>query len=116
MNKILLTILGLAFTSASLAGELAFNVLTQDKSIVSSVRSEGSDVWIKLTPNHVDDTVTVRISNKNRDFYRNWFNDSVDLVSTGFRGNDVWSDRVQTNSNFIEYWVDGVLVLHLERK
>lgn len=116
MKKILVTIICALFSLSAIADDLAFKVLSQDKAIVSDVRSDESNVWIKLTADHLVDTVTVRISNKNKDFYRVWFNDSPDLISTGYRGNDVWSDRVQTKANYLEYWVADQLVLHLERK
>jgi len=93
-----------------------FVVLTQDTSVVEAYRTDGSNVWIKLTSPHVSDQVTVRISDRKGDYYRPWFTGNTDLISTGFRGNDVWSDRVQTSAKFIEYWVNDQLVLHLERK
>ena len=77
-----------------------FNVLTQDTNLITDM----------------GDVITVRISNKNTDFYRPWFNGGVDLESKGFRGEGVWSDRVQTEANYIEYWHKGTLVLHLQRK
>lgn len=96
--------------------ELALDILTQDESVVKKVRSEGNNVWIKLAPNHLSDSITVRISDKNGDFYRTWFNNQQDLVSAGFRGKNTWSDRVQTSARYIEYWHNNRLVLHLERK
>jgi hypothetical protein len=116
MNRILITIICTFFSLTVLADDLRFKVLSQDNAIVSDVRSDEANVWIKLTADHLDDTVTVRISNKNQDYYRAWFNDSPDLVSAGYRGNGVWSDRVQTQANYIEYWIADQLVLHLERK
>ena len=116
MKKILITLVILFISFPTFAEELAFNVLVRDESIVQAVRSEADNVWIKLTSEHLNDTITVKISNKNQDSYRTWFNDSTDLVSVGYRGNGVWSDRVHTKANFIEYWMDGKLILHLERK
>jgi hypothetical protein len=98
------------------AEEFAFNILAQDEAVVKEVRSEGENVWIKLAPNHLADSITLRISNQNQDSYRTWFNNEKDLVSAGTRGRDVWSDRVQTKAKYIEYWYNNVLVLHLERK
>jgi hypothetical protein len=98
------------------AEEFAFNILAQDEAVVTAVKSEGDNVWIKLASDHLTDTITVRISDQNRAVYRTWFNDQMDLVSTGFRGKNVWSDRVQTKAGYIEFWHNDVLVLHLERK
>jgi len=116
MNKVFILITGILWSSLTFAEDFAFNILAQDESIVTATQSEGNNVWIKLNPNHLSDTITVRISNRDKDFYRTWFNDSTDLVSTGYRGGGVWSDRVQTEAKFIEYWMGDTLVLHLERK
>lgn len=97
------------------AQEQGLEILIQDETVVKEVRSEGNNVWIKLAPNHSADSITVRISDKNRDFYRIWFNNEQDLVSDIERGRNVWSDRVQTNARYIEYWHNDILVLHLEK-
>lgn len=116
MKRTLIAIVGLFLTFSILAEELAFDILDRDESIVSAVRTEGDNIWIKLTKDHLNDVITVRISNKNRDLYRTWFHGKADLISSGFRGNGTWSDRVQTKANFVEYWLEDKLVLHLERK
>jgi hypothetical protein len=36
----------------------------------------------------MNDKVTVRTSDKDKDFYHPWSNGGIDLVSKGFRGND----------------------------
>jgi hypothetical protein len=114
--KALLLSIGLTIISPVFAAQDLYNVLSQDSNVVTDVRSEDKDVWIKLAAKNLSDEITVRISNKNKDFYRPWFNKDVDLVSKGFRGDQVWSDRVQTEASYIEYWHNNVLVLHLERK
>ena len=114
--KALLLLIGLTMIAPVHAAQDLYNVLSQDTNLIRDIRSEGPDVWIKLASANLNDEITVRISNKNKDFYRPWFNGSVDLVSKGYRGNDVWSDRVQTAGQFIEHWHKGNLVLHLQRK
>ncbi len=114
--KAFIFLICLTLSGPSLAEQNMFNVLSQDIQLVTDIRTEGDNVWIKLNPENLSDEITVRISNKNQDFYRPWFNGSVDLVSKGFRGNNVWSDRVQTAAKYIEYWHKGELALHLERK
>lgn len=116
MKYILLGLFGFSLMFPVFAEEFAFNILAQDEAVVKEVRSEGGNVWIKLAPIHLADSITLRISNQNRDSYRKWFNNENDLVSAGFRGKNVWSDRVQTSAKYIEYWYNDVLVLHLERK
>ena len=116
MKYILLGLISFLLTFPVFAEEFAFNILAQDEAVVKEVRSEGGNVWIKLAPNHLADSITLRISNQNQDSYRKWFNNEEDLVSAGYRGKNVWSDRVQTSAKYIEYWYNDVLVLHLERK
>lgn len=114
--KALILLIGLLMIAPVHAEQNIFNVLVQDTNLVKEVRSEDGNVWIKLAPANLADEITVRISNQNQDFYRPWFTGDVDLVSRGFRGMGAWSDRVQTGAKYIEYWHDGTLVLHLQRK
>jgi len=116
MKRILIAIVGLFLTFPILAQDIAVDILSRDESIVTAVRTEGDNIWIKLTKDHLTDEITVRISNNNQDSYRKWFNGSTDLVSSGYRGKDAWSDRVQTSASFIEYWLEDRLVLHLQRE
>ena len=114
--KTLIFLFGFLMISTVHAEQNLFNVLVQDTSLITEIRSEGEDVWIKLASANLSDGITVRISNKDKDLYRTWFNGSLDLESKGFRGKNVWTDRVQTKANYIEYWHNGTLVLHLQRK
>ena len=114
--KTLILLIGLLMMVPVHAEQNLFNVLSQDTNRVRDIRSEGDNIWIKLAPANLADEIIVRISNQNKDFYRPWFTGSMDLESKGFRGSDVWSDRVQTGASYIEYWIDGALVLHLQRK
>ena len=114
--KALILFIGLLMIAPVHAEQTMFNVLAQDTNLIKDIRSEGDNVWIKLASDNLADEIIVRISNKDKDFYRPWFTGSIDLQSQGFRGDDVWSDRVQTSSNYIEYWHNGTLVLHLQRK
>ena len=114
--KTLILLIGLLMMAPVHAEQDLFSVLVQDQSLVRDIRSEGDNVWIKLAEAYLANEVTVRISNKDKELYRTWFNGNVDLKSKGFRGRDVWSDRVQTEASYIEYWFNGTLVLHLKRQ
>jgi hypothetical protein len=116
MKHILLGLISFLLAFPVIAEEFSFNILAQDEAVVKEVRSEGENVWIKLAPNYLKDSITLRISNQNKDFYRIWFNNEKDLVSSGHRGRNVWTDRVQTGAMYIEYWHNDILVLQLERK
>jgi hypothetical protein len=114
--KALIILIAILLMAPVHAEQNLFNVLALETKLIKDVRSEGDNVWIKLAPANLSDGIIVRISNKNRDFYRPWFTGNVDLESKGFRGTNAWSDRVQTSASFIEYWHNGTLVLHLQRK
>jgi hypothetical protein len=116
MKYILLGLISFSFAFPVFAEEIIFNILAQDESVVKEIKSEGENVWIKLAPDYLSDSITLRISNQNQDSYRLWFNNEKNLVSSVSRGRNVWSDRVQTKAKYIEYWHNNVLVLHLERK
>jgi hypothetical protein len=102
--------------SVNAADTTVFNVLQQNSDVVVDVRFEENNIWIKLAPQYINDTITVRISNRNRDFYRPWHHGDIDLVSTGYRGNNIWTDRVQTQANYVEYWLNETMILHMARK
>ena len=98
MKRTLIAIVGLFLSFFILAEELSVNILAQDESIVTAVKTEGDNIWIKLTKDHLTDVISLRISANNQDSYRTWFNGSTDLISSGFRGNEAWSDRVQSKA------------------
>ena len=70
MKYILLGLISFSFAFPVFAEELAFNILVQDETVVKEVKSEGENVWIKLAPNYLSDSITLRISNQNQDSYR----------------------------------------------
>jgi hypothetical protein len=94
--KALFLLMGLVINGSVNAEQNIFNMLIQDTNLIKDVRSEGNNVWIKLATVNFADDIIIRISSKDKDLYHPWFNVSVDLELKGFRGNDVWSDRLQT--------------------
>jgi hypothetical protein len=117
MYKLALLISVLLLASPARANEGGqFVILTQNDSIVSGIRTDAENVWLKFTPDYRSEIVTVRISDQNRAAYRFWFNGEQDLVSGGERSMEIWTDRVQTKANYIEYWVGDELVLQLQRE
>lgn len=95
-----------------------FEALVRNDEIVKDVKvAEDGNIFLKLNPEFRDQAITVRISMQKSGAYRKWFNGSEDLVSPAFSGKELngWTDRVQTTANYIEYWMDGALILHLHR-
>lgn len=123
MKTIFLSLISLisflfAFTAHALdtAQGIVVDILAQDETVVQEVRSKGDNIFIKLAPAYLADSITVRTSDKNQDAYRIWFNNEQNLVSNRVRGKNAWSDRVQTQAKYIEYWHNNVLVLHLQKQ
>jgi len=95
-----------------------YEALVRDQRIVTDVRVDGEEnVFLKLNPDFRNQEIRVRISMQNGTAYRKWFTGEDELVSPAFAGKEVngWTDRVKTTANYIEYWMDGRLVLHLHR-
>ncbi|MBA6399047.1 hypothetical protein [Colwellia sp. BRX10-4] len=114
--KDLILLMAIVMVAPVHATQNIFNVLVQDTNLVKDIRAEEENIWSKLAATNLADEIIIRISRKDKDLYRPWFNGSVDLQSKGFRGNDIWSDRLQTQANFVEYWHRGLLFLDLQRK
>ncbi len=96
-----------------------YEALVFDETLLSGVKvDEKGDVFLKFQPGKTDTQVTIKISMQNGAAYRKWFTGDEVLValenSTG-RSPDVWSDRVQTTANYIEYWAGGKCFLHLKK-
>jgi len=108
--------LGAAATAPDAFGP--YEALVRDQQVVTDVRVDGEEnVFLKLNPDFRNKEIRVRISMQNGAAFRKWFTGEDELVSPAFAGKEVngWTDRVQTTANYIEYWMDGRLILHLHR-
>lgn len=78
---------------------------------------EVGKIWIMLKPEVKERELNLKISMKKDGPYRNWFTGSQVLVSAANQGKEpnAWTDWIETTSNYIEYWMDEKLILHLER-
>jgi len=75
------------------------------------------NVFLQLYPKYKDKEIVVKISNQKFAGYRAWWHGGLELVSPAHAGKQPfgWTDRVQTQSTYIEYWMDGEIFLHLKR-
>jgi len=95
-----------------------FKALTINQDVIRGVKIDDSDkIWILLNPAYKEEEIILKISQENGAAYRKWFTGDYELVSPANQGKQAneWSDWVRTESRFIEYWISGNLVLHLQR-
>ena len=131
---LLLVIIGLVATlpmasaeTAGVPGAVApvqkfgpYEALTFDKAMLADVKvDEKGDVYLKLQPDQLAAQITIKISMEKGAAYRKWFTGDETLVAqqnvADGRTAGVWSDRVQTSANYIEYWAVGKCFLHLKK-
>ena len=96
-----------------------FVAIVFDESILQDFRYDPDldRIYLKRQVEHRNEAITLRNSSLQGEAYRLWFNGSHDLVSPANSGHppNGWTDWVQTSANFVEYWMDGKLILHLKR-
>lgn len=94
-----------------------YEAIVYDHDMLQGVRVQGADVFIMFQADKTDTQLVLKISMANGSQYRKWFTGEEELVAqenTG-RAANTWTDRVQTSANYIEYWADGKLFLHLKK-
>lgn len=96
-----------------------FQALTFNKAILRDVKyvAEEGTVYLQLFPEHKDKELIVKLSNDYFASYRLWTHGGYELVSPANQGKPpyAWTDFVETSANYIEYWMDGEVFLHLKR-
>ncbi len=95
-----------------------YEAITMNRSVVNDLKiDKEGNVFLQLVPGHKEKEIVVKISNERFSGYRTWWHGELELVSPANAGKAAngWTDRVQTQSNYVEYWMDGVVFLHLKR-
>lgn len=94
-----------------------YEALTIDDDIIRGVKVEEGKVWLLLNPDHRQKRMVVKISNEKGAGYRKWFNGSFELISPANQGKqpNQWTDWLETEAPYIEYWMEDELVLHLKK-
>lgn len=120
---LLVGVLSLAAPSVGFSADKApvfgpYEAIVFNKDILQDVRvDDKGDVYIMLQPAHRNDQLTMKISMQPGGPYRKWFTEEEVLVArenTG-RAANIWTDRIQTSANYIEYYSGGTLFLHLKK-
>lgn len=96
-----------------------YEAIIYDPAMLADVKvDEKGDIFLLLRPDRLQTRVTIRISMQKGAAYRKWFTGEEVLEAqqnTTGRSPGVWSDRVQTTANFIEYWSGDTCFLHLKK-
>jgi hypothetical protein len=97
-----------------------FTALFTDRNVVEDVFIQGDDIYVKVDKAHWEENFTVKISNQYRADYRTWFSGNEEMDVKVYRSQrenrQGYTYRVNTTARYVEYWTNGKLVLHLERK
>jgi len=90
--------------------------LAIDSNIVKNVKvTETNRIYLLLNPTHKEKEIVLKNSTADKSGYRKWFNGEFELISPANQGKapNEYTDWVETTGNYIEYYMDGKLILHL---
>lgn len=96
----------------------AYVALAINSEVVKGVKHDEEDkVWLLLNPAFKEKELQLKISQSQGADYRKWYTGSEILISAANQGKaaNEWADWIRTQSPYIEYWMDGKLILHLKR-
>lgn len=96
-----------------------FSAIKLDKDVVEDVFTQGNDIYLKINKAYWGATFKVKISNKNMSGYRQWSSGDEEMAVKVYQSQKEnrqgYTYRINTAAKYVEYWMDGKLVLHLER-
>lgn len=96
-----------------------YTAIKMERSVVEDVLVQESGLYVKVTNDYWNKDFIVKISNEDMAYYRTWLNGesemSIKVYQSQQRNLQGYTYRINTAARFIEYWVDGNLVLHLEK-
>ena len=95
-----------------------YTALTRNPEIVKDVKiAENGRIYLLLNPAHKEKEIILKNSNFFKAGYRNWFNGNRELVSPANQGKapNEYTDWVSTTANYVEYYMEGELILHLAK-
>lgn len=93
--------------------------LSRDANIVKDVKvEENGRIYLLLNPEFKENEIKLKNSSALKSAYRNWFNGELELISPANQGKapGEYTDYVTTSANYIEYYMDDALILHLAKK
>ena len=90
--------------------------IARNPDIVKDVKiEENGRIYLLLNPDYKEKEIILKNSSSYKDGYRKWFNGEYELVSPANQGKapNEYTDWVETTGNYVEYYMDGQLILHL---
>lgn len=95
-----------------------YTALVRDDNIVKNVKvNDSGRIYLLLNSDHKEKEIILKNSNYNKSGYRNWFNGELELVSPANQGKapNEYTDWVDSSANYLEYYMEGQLILHLAK-
>jgi hypothetical protein len=96
-----------------------FSAFLVNKDVVEDVVTEGNDIYVKVAEPYQDKEFSVKISDENMAGYRRWQNGgqvmNVKVYQSDSGDKRGHTYRIHTTARFVEFWMEGNLVLHLRR-
>ncbi len=95
-----------------------YTALARNADIVKNVKiAENGRIYLLLNPEHKEKEIILKNSSYYQSGYRNWYNGKPELISAAHQGKapNEYTDWVETTANYIEYYMDGELILHLAK-
>ena len=92
--------------------------LVMDRPVIRDVKvDEEMNTYIKLDPKFRKNEIRVKISNFDKAGYREWDYKGFELVSPTGAGSppEAWTDWINVDAKYVEYWMGSRLILHLMR-
>ncbi|MGK0236785.1 MAG: hypothetical protein ACI92G_000241 [Candidatus Pelagisphaera sp.] len=109
-------------TIPTLDGQPSFGhyvAINIDAEIVKDVKvNNDGRIYLLLNPDHKEKEIVLKNSMSYQSGYRKWFNGQEKLISPANQGKapNEYTDWVETTANYIEYYMDGNLILHLGKQ
>ena len=95
-----------------------YTALSRNADIVKNVQvRENGRIYLLLNSDHKEKEIILKNSSYNKSGYRNWYTGELELISAANQGKapNEYTDWVETTGNYIEYYMEGQLILHLAK-
>ncbi|MEM9157627.1 MAG: hypothetical protein AAGB46_01155 [Verrucomicrobiota bacterium] len=93
-----------------------YTALLRNADIIKDVKvEENGRIYLLLDPASKEKEIILKNSMAPKSGYRKWFNGEFELISPANQGKqpNAYTDFVTTSANYVEYYMDGELILHL---
>lgn len=96
-----------------------YSAIEMDPEIVKAITTENGDLYVRISQEYRDQSFVVKISDEYLADYRQWLNGDSKMPVRVYRSRDHdkqgYTYRINTTARYVEYWMNGDLILHLKR-